>query len=111
MSNETLTTALRFANAGIVAVPVSQDGSKRPGLSSWKQYQEAHPTPEEIMSWFSTPQDGVGVITGTISGNLEMLELEGRAVAEKMHLEIAEICNGSGLGLSLIHISEPTRPY
>jgi putative DNA primase/helicase len=27
-----------------------------------------------------------------------MLELEGRAVAEKMHLEIAEICNGSGLG-------------
>jgi hypothetical protein len=98
MSNETLTTALRFANAGIVAVPVSQDGSKRPGLSSWKQYQEAHPTPEEIMSWFATPQDGVGVITGAISGNLEMLELEGRAVAEKMHLEIAEICNGSGLG-------------
>jgi len=98
MTNEMLTTALRFANAGIVAVPVAMDGSKRPGLSSWKQYQEAHPTPEEIMSWFSTPQDGVGVITGTISGNLEMLELEGRAVAEKMHLEIAEICNGSGLG-------------
>jgi hypothetical protein len=98
MSNETLTTALRFANAGIVAVPVSQDGSKRPGLSSWKQYQEVQPTPEEIMSWFSTPQDGVGVITGSVSGNLEMLELEGRAVAEKMHLEIAEICNGSGLG-------------
>jgi len=96
--SELLTTALRFANAGIVCVPVSTDGSKRPGLSSWKQYQEVQPTPEEILSWFSTEQQGIGVITGKISGNLEMLELEGRAVAEKMHLEIAEVCNGSGLG-------------
>lgn len=96
--SELLTTALRFANAGIVAVPVSTDGSKRPGLSSWKQYQEVQPTPEEILSWFSTDQQGIGVITGKISGNLEMLELEGRAVAEKLHLEIAEVCNGSGLG-------------
>lgn len=96
--SELLTTALRFANAGIVAVPVATDGTKRPGLSTWKQYQEVQPTPEEILSWFGADQQGIGVITGKVSGNLEMLELEGRAVAEKMHLEIAEICNGSGLG-------------
>lgn len=95
--SELLTTALRFANAGIVAVPVATDGTKRPGLSSWKQYQEVQPTPEEILSWFGSEQQGIGVITGKISGNLEMLELEGRAVAEKLHLEIAEVCNGSGL--------------
>lgn len=95
--SELLTTALRFANAGIVAVPVATDGTKRPGLSSWKQYQEVQPTPEEILSWFGAEQQGIGVITGKISGNLEMLELEGRAVAEKLHLEIAEVCNGSGL--------------
>jgi putative DNA primase/helicase len=96
--SELLTTALRFANAGIVAVPVATDGSKRPGLSSWKQYQEVQPTPEEILVWFGGEQQGIGVITGHISNNLEMLELEGRAVAEKLHLEIAEVCNGSGLG-------------
>jgi len=96
--SELLTTALRFANAGIVAVPVATDGSKRPGLSSWKQYQEVQPTPEEILAWFGGEQQGIGVITGHISNNLEMLELEGRAVAEKLHLEIAEVCNGSGLG-------------
>ena len=96
--SELLTTALRFANAGIVAVPVATDGSKRPGLMAWKHYQEVKPTSEEILEWFGKFQQGIGVITGKISGNLEMLELEGRAVAEKMHLEIAEICNGSGLG-------------
>lgn len=96
--SELLTTALRFANAGIVAVPVATDGSKRPGLSSWKQYQEVQPTPEELIAWFGADQQGIGVITGKVSGNLEMLELEGRAVAEKLHLEIAEVCAASGLG-------------
>lgn len=96
--SELLTTALRFANAGIVAVPVATDGSKRPGLSSWKQYQEVQPTPEELIAWFGPTQQGIGVITGKVSGNLEMLELEGRSVAEKLHLEIAEVCAASGLG-------------
>lgn len=49
------------------------------------------------MTWFSSSQ-GVGVICGAVSGNLEMLELEGRAVAAKMHKEIKEIAENSGLG-------------
>jgi len=95
---DTLTTALRFASQGIVAVPVAGDGSKRPGLSSWVEFQKRQPTPDELLQWFSNKPDGVGVICGAISGNLEMLELEGRAVAAKMHLEIAEIAQSSGLG-------------
>ena len=61
MSNEILTTALRFASAGIVAVPVASDGSKRPGLSSWKEYQHQMPTPEELISWFKADSEGVGI--------------------------------------------------
>lgn len=95
---DTLTTALRFASNGIVAVPVAGDGSKRPGLPSWVEFQKRQPTPEELLQWFSNKPDGVGVICGAISNNLEMLELEGRAVAAKMHLEIAEIAQSSGLG-------------
>lgn len=49
------------------------------------------------MTWFQSAQ-GVGVICGKVSGNLEMLELEGRAVASKMHKEIKEIAENSGLG-------------
>ena len=48
MTNEILTTALRFATQDIVVVPVASDGSKRPGLSSWKEFQERKPTQEAI---------------------------------------------------------------
>lgn len=93
-----LTTALRFATQGVVAVPVAADGTKRPGLSTWKDFQHRHPTQDELLTWFGNNPDGVGVICGAISNNLEMLELEGRAVDAKMHIEIAEIAKGSGLG-------------
>lgn len=98
MNQDLLTTALRFANNGIVCVPTANDGSKRPGLASWKEFQERQPTADEILLWFKQDIQGIGVITGAISKNLEMLELEGRAVAAKMHIEIAEIASNSGLG-------------
>jgi len=94
--SEILTTALQFAAQGICTVPVATDGSKRPGIASWKEYQDRRPEPEELMTWFAHSQ-GVGVICGKVSGNLEMLELEGRAVAAKMHKDIKEIAENSGL--------------
>lgn len=96
MSN-LLPIALRFLAQGISVVPTANDGSKRPAFA-WQGFQEHLPIADELLSWFKDGVDGIGVITGAVSGNLEMLELEGRAVAEKMHLEIAEIANNSGLG-------------
>lgn len=95
--SEILTRALQFASHGICTVPVAIDGSKRPGIASWKEYQNRLPSTDELMTWFQSAQ-GVGVICGKVSGNLEMLELEGRAVAAKMHKEIKEIAENSGLG-------------
>ena len=94
--NDLLPIALRFLNEGISVVPVADDGSKRPALA-WQKYQEQLPTADEVLGWFKDDVQGIGVITGAVSGNLEMLELEGRAVAQKMHLEIAEIASSSGL--------------
>ena len=96
MTGEILRTALEFAANGICAVPVATDGSKRPALTNWKQYQDRLPTPEELLTWFSNAE-GVGVICGTVSGNLEMLELEGRAVADKLHLDLKEMAHNAGL--------------
>ena len=97
MQTDILLRALELANEGISVVPVATDGSKRPGVSTWKQYQEKRPTTSELMTWFTGAQ-GVGVICGAISGNLEMLELEGRAVADKLHIELKELAQASGLG-------------
>jgi putative DNA primase/helicase len=77
MTGEILRTGLEFAANGICAVPVATDGSKRPALANWKLYQERLPTPDELMTWFASAE-GVGVICGKVSGNLEMLELEGQ---------------------------------
>ena len=96
MKTDILLTALEFANEGICVVPVATDGSKRPAIASWKQYQETMPTTSELMTWFGSAE-GVGVICGKVSGNLEMLELEGRAVADKIHLDLKEMANNAGL--------------
>jgi hypothetical protein len=95
--SELLPIALRFLTQGISVVPVANDGSKRPAFA-WQRFQQELPTPDELLMWFKDDVTGIGVITGKVSGNLEMLELEGRAVAQKMHLDIAEIANNSGLG-------------
>jgi hypothetical protein len=95
--SELLPIALRFLKQGISVVPVANDGSKRPAFA-WQRFQQDLPTPDELLMWFKDDVTGIGVITGKVSGSLEMLELEGRAVAQKMHLDIAEIANNSGLG-------------
>ena len=99
MTNEILTTALRFATQGIVVVPVASDGTKRPGVGSWKEFQERHPTQEELLGWFNNEQvQGLGVVTGPISGNLLMIEFEGRAVDQKLHTKAKDAFSASGLG-------------
>jgi AAA domain/Bifunctional DNA primase/polymerase, N-terminal len=75
-----LSIALRALAAGLSVVPAREDGSKRPDLIAWKQYQQRQPTQDEVRRWFSRPRAGIGIFTGLGSGSLEMLEFEGRAV-------------------------------
>ena len=78
LNNEVLRRALEFYIAGIVPLPVNRYRQKAPAVSSWTQYQKEMPSQEQIIEWF-TKADGVGVLCGRISGNLFMIELEGRA--------------------------------
>lgn len=76
-----LDAALRWHAAGVVALPVRTDGTKAPGLSTWKKYQGQQPSVDELLAWFGAGgTDGIGILTGEISGQLEMVELEGRAI-------------------------------
>lgn len=94
--NPVLQAALAFAEAGVSVVPASMDGSKAP-IGSWKKYQLTRADHEQLVNWFSGAQSGIGIVTGHVSGNLEMVELEGRAVAEGCLDEIREIAINSGL--------------
>ena len=94
--NSTLQAALDFYDAGVSVVPARTDGSKAP-IGSWKQYQVAMPTRDEVIEWFKDGHEGIGIITGSVSGNLEMIEAEGRAVHDGLFAQAKDIAINSGL--------------
>lgn len=107
-SQDSITPDLRAAareyhDAGLGVVPVAADGTKRPDLRSWTEYKDRRSTPAEHDQWFDPERrggarQGIGVVYGRVSGNMEMIEFEFRAVAEGILEEVTEIMEGSGLG-------------
>lgn len=89
---------------GLCPVPTALDGSKRPH-GEWKQFQASRPTSEQVDAWFANGHPGWGVICGAVSGGMEMLELEGRAVSEGMWEMFGERCDEAGIGLLLDRIA------
>lgn len=95
------TTDLRAAarelhDAGLCVLPIKADGSKKP-VVSWLQYKVNRSTPTEHDGWFSSDKPrGLAVVYGAVSGNVEMLEFEGRAL--ELLDEVTEVMDASGLG-------------
>src|SRR5690606_7746500 len=74
-----LAAALQLEAAGYSVVPARPDGSKAP-IGTWRQYMDTRPSRADLTAWLADGDyDGIGIVCGAISGNLEMLELEGRA--------------------------------
>jgi putative DNA primase/helicase len=75
-----LEKAVTYTQQGWSVLPVKADGSKAPAVP-WKSYASTPATLDQVINWFASGNyDGLGVVTGAVSGNLEMVELEGRAV-------------------------------
>ncbi|MGW9345561.1 phage/plasmid primase, P4 family [Streptomyces albidoflavus] len=88
-----LNTALELHAAGLSVVPVAADGTKRP-LVSWKNYTENPAGTDQLESWFGdTGVQGIGIVTGY--GDVEMLEVEGKAMASMG--DVVELLDGTGL--------------
>lgn len=91
--------AAKMHAAGLCVVPARQDGTKRPDVVSWLQYQTTRSTPADHEQWFGDGRaTGIGVVYGAVSGNVEMIEFEGRAVAEGVFAEVNDLMDASGLG-------------
>ncbi len=76
-TDETRIAALAWHHNGFNVLPVRDDGSKAPTVT-WTEYQTVRYPAERL----ARVTNGFGLLCGAISGQLEMLELEGRAVAE-----------------------------
>jgi putative DNA primase/helicase len=70
--------------AGACILPAAPDGTKKPAIP-WKEFQRERPTGEVMASWPWADITGIGMLTGSVSGNVEMLEAESQAVAEGLH--------------------------
>lgn len=85
-----LREAVAWHQAGYTPLPVKTDGSKAPGVATWTELQKHRPTLAEVLNLFNTDHDGIGLICGEVSSNLEMIELEGRAVLEGCANQLAQ---------------------
>jgi hypothetical protein len=81
--------------AGLCVIPISQDGSKRPGVP-WKRFQDQRPTDNQLRRWFASARTtGLAVVCGKVSGNLEVLDIED----EESWAAYEELIEDAGLGL------------
>jgi hypothetical protein len=74
-NNNLLNTALRYREAGLSIIPCHKE-SKAPAIKKWKPYQSIIADPKTIMQWFSNNTQGIGLVCGKVSGNLEVLDFD-----------------------------------
>ena len=61
-------TALWLLSKGFSVIPVSKE---KKAIIEWKEFQERHPTEEEVSRWWTrTPDANVAIVTGAISNLL-----------------------------------------
>jgi P4 family phage/plasmid primase-like protien len=89
------TTVHGWVDAGCSVIPIKADGTKRPD-GTWKAAQSVRANRDAATSYAHT-HDGIGVVCGAVSGNLEMLELEGRAVTGGYPQRLREACRDHGI--------------
>ena len=69
----------KYFNAGLCVLPAIKD-EKRPAIGrSWKEYKEYLPTETELDAWFASNPDAMCIVTGAVSGNLEIIDFDHQA--------------------------------
>lgn len=72
-----LEIARAYVSAGLCVLPIRGDGSKKPSLPTWKEFQRRRPTPRELATWFHPGSPvGIAVVCGAVSGGLEVLDFD-----------------------------------
>lgn len=118
MTVEVLTAALAAYDAGLCPIKPKADGTKapkgEPGRGKvnatgtrdygWEDFQNERPARAVVEAWFGA-HPGLGLVCGAVSGHLEMLELEGRAIKEGVGEELTRLVEEAGLGPLLARIA------
>jgi hypothetical protein len=71
-----LDAALDYLKANLSIIPIKSDGSKRPALSAWGLFQKRLATEKLVRGWWEDGSKGIGILCGTVSGNLECIDFD-----------------------------------
>ncbi len=71
-------TAVRYREAGLCVLPAIRE-QKRPALKEWQPFQRNPPKVDQLRSWFKHEIDALSIVTGEVSGNLEVIDFDQEA--------------------------------
>ena len=92
-STDAKRAALAYHDAGLCILPVRKDGTKRPDVQAWSEYQKQRPPRELVKRWFLRCQ-GVGIVCGQVSGNLEVIDFDDAAVFPQWQAKVEALAPG-----------------
>ena len=77
-----------WQESGVSVIPILANQTKRPAIR-WSPYIATAPTLDDVSQWWGNGKTwGLALICGAVSGNLEMTEVEGRAMTSDSRTEI-----------------------
>ncbi len=91
-----------FSVIPVIIVPISENNPKGNKISAieWKEFQNRHPTLEELEKWFKDPNFpalrggknklGIAIVTGKRSGNLAVIDFDSEEVRKEVLAELKE---------------------
>jgi putative DNA primase/helicase len=77
-----MTPFREYVDAGLSCIPVRADGSKAPAVA-WSEFQQHRPTIGQADSW-SKQYQGVALVCGKASGNLEVVDVDEPTLARPL---------------------------
>jgi len=102
--------ARQLTESKLSIIPIRDDGTKAPALSSWKHYQTKIAAPKTLNKWFANGNGGVAVICGQVSGNLEVIDFDDPAAFERWKRLVGEL-GGADLLKMLVIVETPTGGF
>jgi KaiC/GvpD/RAD55 family RecA-like ATPase len=77
-SSSVLSVVRDLAAADLSVIPIRPDGSKAPALTRGNEVlnRKRRATDQELQAWFGTGKKGIGILSGAISANLELIDFD-----------------------------------
>lgn len=85
--------AREWQQHGVSVIPILANRTKRPSVQ-WREYQAHIASDAELSEWWGNGHPyGIALICGEVSGNLEMCEIEGRAIGLDAIKKVVDACD------------------